>query len=106
MRIVLNEKTGMGRHQDRTQAGIRMQRMWTTVPGIAPKNHRLQITMPMYSFECTQCGHRADKLLHVGERNEPIECSKCKDAGRESTMIRVVALTGEPRIQGGTPKHY
>ncbi len=64
--------------------------------------------MPLYSFSCDTCGHRADKLIRLQERNEPIECSKCLEEGRESKMIRVVALTGQPKFSGDgfTPKFY
>jgi putative FmdB family regulatory protein len=59
--------------------------------------------MPMYSYTCTQCGHTADQLRKLEDRDEPIECSVC-----ESTMIRVVAKTSPPKFigDGFTEKFY
>jgi putative FmdB family regulatory protein len=64
--------------------------------------------MPLYTFSCQDCEHTADKLIHLNERNEPIVCSKCKEEGREGTMIRVIALPSEPRFKGSdfTPKFH
>ena len=56
--------------------------------------------MPLYSYSCDNCGHTADKIRNLEDRDSPIECSVCKEAERESKMIRVTALPANPQFKG------
>ena len=59
--------------------------------------------MPMYEYECEDCGHSADKLRKLEDRDAPIECSEC-----ESKMIRVTSIPAPAQFKGTgwTPKHF
>jgi putative FmdB family regulatory protein len=65
--------------------------------------------MPMYQYECEECGNTATKLKKMHDRDEPIRCEGA-DVHNEcgSTMIRVTALPGPPRFNGPgfTPKFH
>ena len=51
--------------------------------------------MPMYEYECEDCGHSADKLRKLEDRDAPITCSEC-----ESKMIRVTSIPASETIAG------
>ena len=51
--------------------------------------------MPLYTFTCEECGHTADKLRKLEDRDAPLTCGEC---GGE--CIRVVAKTANPRFVG------
>jgi putative FmdB family regulatory protein len=59
--------------------------------------------VPVYSYECEECGHKADRLRKMEDRDAPISCGEC-----ESEMIRVTALPGNPQFKGEgfTPKFH
>ena len=37
--------------------------------------------MPIYAFECTQCGHRFDRLQKLSDP-DPVDCSACGATGQ------------------------
>jgi putative FmdB family regulatory protein len=61
--------------------------------------------MPLYTFTCLdpECGHKADQLRKVDDRDAPITCGECG-----GNMIRVTALPSDAVFKGSgwTPKHY
>jgi putative FmdB family regulatory protein len=59
--------------------------------------------MPLYEYSCEECPHKATHLRKMEDRDAPITCGECG-----SEMIRVVALTGDPRFNGDgfTPKFH
>ena len=59
--------------------------------------------MPVYSYQCEECGHKADRLRKMEDRDAPISCGEC-----ESEMIRVTALPSNPQFKGEgfTPKFH
>lgn len=53
--------------------------------------------MPLYEYECTECGHDFDYRLPMSRRDEPIECPKCK-----GTTRRLISGGSGFIIKGGT----
>lgn len=45
--------------------------------------------MPMYEFECSNCGFREDKIVTFARADEPLICPLCGDDSTEATMQRV-----------------
>lgn len=54
--------------------------------------------MPVYEYECRDCGHEVSNLVKMGA--PPPLCSKCAEAGREVTMTKKISRTGF-KLEGG-----
>jgi putative FmdB family regulatory protein len=55
----------------------------------------------MYEFNCPKCERKQTELRRIEDRDRPTRCDKC---GNE--IERAIALTGPPKVQGGTPRFY
>lgn len=51
--------------------------------------------MPMYTYKCSNCGHTADKLMTLKDRQDSIKCSKCN-----SKALRVTAIPAPANFKG------
>ena len=52
--------------------------------------------MPIYAFECTQCGHRFDRLQKLSDP-DPVDCSACGATGQ----VRRQLTAPQFRLAGG-----
>lgn len=43
--------------------------------------------MPLYEFECPECGHQKEKWVSVVNRNDPNPCPACQ----EDEMVRKIS---------------
>lgn len=48
--------------------------------------------MPVYTYECEECGHTADKLRSLEHRDEPLMCGECN-----GECIRVTRKSNESK---------
>lgn len=46
--------------------------------------------MPLYEYECTDCGTKEDMLVPVDERDKQV-CERCK-----KLLVRLVSKPGKP----------
>jgi putative FmdB family regulatory protein len=42
--------------------------------------------MPIYTYECKDCGRKFEVLAGVGEGDEEVRCDKCKSTNVERTF--------------------
>ncbi len=53
--------------------------------------------MPIYSYECKDCGEKFDMLVGVGTGGEELKCKKCN-----SKRVQKVPTTFSFTINGGS----
>ncbi len=49
--------------------------------------------MPVYEYECKECGGRVELLRSVAELNTPVYCGECQKSNRDVVMKIVVGAT-------------
>lgn len=54
--------------------------------------------MPIYAYECPDCGHEAEDIRKYEERNDPLECEKC--GGAMEPRIAATAIQMNPYDAG------
>jgi putative FmdB family regulatory protein len=54
--------------------------------------------MPLYEYECNQCGDRFERLVALREAKKAMKCPKC---GSESVNKLMSAIASVSRREGG-----
>ncbi len=49
--------------------------------------------MPLYEYECPECGERIEVLQKTGEDGAALKCQKCKVAGLRKVLSGCVVKT-------------
>ena len=57
--------------------------------------------MPIYTYECTECGDEINLTRSVDARDTETICCHCI-----KPMKRIPNFKGDVRVEGGTPKFY
>lgn len=58
--------------------------------------------MPIYEYECNQCGNRFEKLRSMKEADVPIQCIKCQSPDSHRLLSRVFAQSDGKSIAGSS----
>jgi putative FmdB family regulatory protein len=61
-------------------------------------NNRLEFAMPIYGFDCNECGHQFEKLVRSSEAPS---CPSCNS----TDLTRQLSLIARP-AKGGDSSHF
>jgi len=57
--------------------------------------------MPLYEYQCKDCGHRFDALRPIKDADKPIVCQKCTSDHTERQISVFFAQSGGRVVAGG-----
>jgi putative FmdB family regulatory protein len=57
--------------------------------------------MPIYEYECLKCGERFSLLRGFNDKDEDVECPKCKTKKPRRTVSNIASLGGQCGNSGG-----
>lgn len=58
--------------------------------------------MPLYEYQCSQCGHRFEVLQRMGEGAEALTCPRCQAARPEKKFSTFASGAGSSPASGAS----